>query len=208
MTGFDENRIDVSGQNGNDGLHYTATSVAPGYECLADVLERALDQASRGKGKERHAQDLPFDQQPMQRLISLYGPGFALGQAAKKAQESMRLPRDRAVAELLGAINYLAGAVIHIESEASGKEGEQRLGLEGSTEEPLLPHEARELADWLRRNGGELHSDNFKRLPSAYRKAKKARALLSILVEHGHAFVTAISPNGKPRAWKLMEEQQ
>lgn len=116
MTGFDENRIDVIGQNGNDGLHYLSTTVEPGYACLAAVLGRALEQASRGKGKERHAQGLPFDQQPMQQLIRLYGPGFALGQAAKKAQESQRLPRDRAVAELLGAINYLAGAIIHLES--------------------------------------------------------------------------------------------
>lgn len=116
MTGFDENRIDVIGQNGNDGLHYLSTTVEPGYECLAAVLGRALEQASQGKGKERHAQGLPFDQQPMQQLIRLYGPGFALGQAAKKAQESQRLPRDRAVAELLGAINYLAGAIIHLES--------------------------------------------------------------------------------------------
>lgn len=88
---------------------------APGYESLANVLVRAFNQASAGKGKERHAQDLPFDAQPMQKLCELYGPGFALGQAAKKAQESQRLPHDRAIAELLGAINYLAGAVIHLE---------------------------------------------------------------------------------------------
>lgn len=88
-----------------------------GYERLADVLERAFDQAATGKGAERHAQDLPFEEQPMQQLILLYGAGFALGQAAKKAQESMRLPAGRDVAELLGAINYLAGAVIALERE-------------------------------------------------------------------------------------------
>lgn len=86
-----------------------------GYESLRDVLDRAYAQASSGKGAERHGQDKPFDQQPMQELISLYGPGFALGQAAKKAQESQRLPAGRDVAELLGAINYLAGAVIALE---------------------------------------------------------------------------------------------
>lgn len=88
---------------------------AEGYESLHSVLRRAFIQASHGKGKERHAQNLPFDNQPMQRLIDLYGVGFALGQAAKKAQESQRLPHDKAVAELLGAINYLAGAVIAME---------------------------------------------------------------------------------------------
>ena len=38
----------------------------PGYESLAQVLQEAYDQAARGKGAERHANDLPFDQQPMQ----------------------------------------------------------------------------------------------------------------------------------------------
>lgn len=86
-----------------------------GYELLDDVLARAYRQASQGKGAERHAQGAPFDEQPMQRLCELYGVGFALGQAAKKTQESQRLPHERAVAELLGAINYIAGAVIYLE---------------------------------------------------------------------------------------------
>ncbi|MEN9315464.1 MAG: hypothetical protein RIS35_1857 [Pseudomonadota bacterium] len=91
----------------------------PGYESLFDVLARALEQAQAGKGAQRHAQGQPFDAQPMQSLIQLYGTGFALGQAAKKAQEAMRLPTtERQVAELLGAINYLAGAVIAIERSA------------------------------------------------------------------------------------------
>lgn len=86
-----------------------------GYDSLRDVLTRAYTQAASGKGHERHAVCKPFDKQPMQELISLYGVGFALGQAAKKAQESQRLPAGRDVAELLGAINYLAGAVIWLE---------------------------------------------------------------------------------------------
>lgn len=91
-----------------------------GYESLADVLQRAFDQAANGKGAERHADQKPFDQQPMQRLCELYGPGFALGQAAKKSQEAMRLPTvERQVAELLGAINYLAGAIIHLEGKSA-----------------------------------------------------------------------------------------
>lgn len=94
----------------------------PGYQCLASVLVRAHAQAASGKGSERHATGQPFEDQPMQQLIKLYGPGFALGQAAKKAQESQRLPRDRAVAELLGAINYLAGAVIALESQPTSKD--------------------------------------------------------------------------------------
>ena len=82
------------------------------YESLMTVLMQAYEHASAGKGKDRHAQNLPFDKQPMQQVCDLVGVGFALGQAIKKIQESQRLPADRARAELLGAINYIAGAVI------------------------------------------------------------------------------------------------
>lgn len=88
---------------------------APGYEPLMAVLVEAFDQAAHGKGKERHADAKPFVDQPMQQLIALYGPGFALGQAAKKSQESQRLPYERARAELLGAIIYTAGAIIALD---------------------------------------------------------------------------------------------
>ena len=88
-----------------------------GYDTLADVLRRAYDQAARGKGADRHANGKPFSQQPMQDLIHLYGIGFALGQAAKKAEEAQRMDREPAVRELLGAINYLAGAVIALERD-------------------------------------------------------------------------------------------
>lgn len=82
------------------------------YHHLSTVLDEALSQASEGKGKERHAQDLPFHEQPMQQLIDLYGMGFALGQAGKKMQESQRIPHDAARNELLGAIVYIAGAIV------------------------------------------------------------------------------------------------
>jgi hypothetical protein len=114
-----EERMNVIPQNGNDGEHYAEVDdsimTVDGYECLKDVLVRAYDQASKGKGDERHARGDSFDQQPMQNLIDLYGVGFALGQSAKKSQESMRLPKDRAIAELLGGIVYLAGAIISME---------------------------------------------------------------------------------------------
>lgn len=89
---------------------------SPGYESLAHVLARAFEQASAGKGSERHAKGQPFDRQPMQTLCDLYGVGFALGQAAKKTQEAQRLPPAAAIRELLGAINYIAGAVIYLEN--------------------------------------------------------------------------------------------
>ena len=93
----------------------------PDYIYLAAVLQAAYDQASSGKGKERHASDgLHFEHQPMSAINQMLGSidGF-LYQAAKKAQESRRLPNGRAQAELLGAINYLAGAVIALDTWAN-----------------------------------------------------------------------------------------
>jgi hypothetical protein len=86
--------------------------VRDGYDELADVLVEALNQAQSGKGKERHATDKPFTQQPIMTIQGLVGRGYALGQAIKKTQESQRLDDDAAKRELLGAINYLAAAVL------------------------------------------------------------------------------------------------
>ncbi len=96
---------------------FAVTLDAPGYYSLAAVLQRAFKQASEGKGKERHANALPFDQQPMQTIAAAHGVGFLTGQASKKAEESHGLPHNMQIAELLGAINYLAGAVIFLESD-------------------------------------------------------------------------------------------
>lgn len=90
-----------------------------GYEPLAAVLQEALRQASAGKGKERHARgDTPFDRQPIMEIGRQMGVGGPLFQVAKKAQEArgmiQRGEPERAVAELLGAINYLAAAVLLI----------------------------------------------------------------------------------------------
>lgn len=94
--------------------------VPAGYDDMAAVLVRALEQSACGKGKERHAQDKPFSEQPMQQLIALYGTGFACGQAGKKMQEALRLPHDAAIRELLGAIVYAAGAIIYMENHHVG----------------------------------------------------------------------------------------
>lgn len=91
---------------------------APGYETLANVYGRAFNQAAVGKGAERHANGEPFDKQVMQDGAHRFGVGGLLFQAYKKSEESQRLPKDRAIAELLGAMNYLAGAVIAIERGA------------------------------------------------------------------------------------------
>lgn len=88
---------------------------APGYERLAGVYGRAFQQAAHGKGHERHANGEPFHEQVMQTGAQRFGTGSLLFQAFKKSEESQRLPHERAVAELLGAMNYLAGAVIDLE---------------------------------------------------------------------------------------------
>lgn len=88
-------------------------SVEPGYECLAAVLQEALDQAQHGKGKERHANDKPYDQQPVMEETRNFGPRGLFFQARKKTLEASRLPTKAAKKrELLGAINYLATLII------------------------------------------------------------------------------------------------
>lgn len=92
-----------------------------GYESLAAVLTAALDHAAVGKGHDRHANGRPFAEQPMQKITRMVGLGFPLGQAMKKAQEAGgmadRGEHDAARSELLGAVNYLAGAVMWLEAQ-------------------------------------------------------------------------------------------
>lgn len=90
---------------------------APGYECLRRTLDDAYEQAAYGKGAERHGNSHPFDRQPMQHLISDHGLGFATGQAAKKASEALGMDHGAARRELLGAIVYLAGAIVWMDRQ-------------------------------------------------------------------------------------------
>lgn len=97
-----------------DNRHVVPVEIPPGYDKLFAVLMQAFEQASGGKGKERHAKDgVPFEDQPMSQINKQLGSidGF-IYQAHKKSLESKRLPDGRGQAELLGAIVYLAGAVI------------------------------------------------------------------------------------------------
>lgn len=96
-------------------------NVNPGYECLAEVLHEALDQAQNGKGHERHADGRTFKGQPILVLQRMYGVGFAAGQAAKKVEEAQRLPYEQARKEILGAINYLAAMAIRLDEIEESK---------------------------------------------------------------------------------------
>jgi hypothetical protein len=85
------------------------------YASLRSILDEAYAQASAGKGKERHANDRPFDEQPIHMIGEMVGIGFNAGQAMKKAQEAVgmhaRGETDKAVHEMLGVIVYAAATI-------------------------------------------------------------------------------------------------
>lgn len=96
------------------------------YQLIRDVLDQALEQASTGKGEERHGKGLDFGDQPMLSISAmLNSPDGMAYQAVKKVIESRGLSTTNAkVAELLGAINYIAGMVIYYQDEAR-RDGER-----------------------------------------------------------------------------------
>ena len=92
------------------------------YGRLEEVLTKAAEQASAGKGAERHADGQRFEDQPIM-WIEREFKGFQLGQAVKKIHESQRLAPEAAARELLGAINYLAAKVIALDALADTVRG-------------------------------------------------------------------------------------
>lgn len=89
--------------------------VEKGYEKLVAVFQAAHDQAAHGKGKERHANNLPFHKQRMQTISQTIDSEYGMVyQVTKKMTEGLQFTdHDKREAELLGAINYLAGIVIY-----------------------------------------------------------------------------------------------
>ena len=87
------------------------------YGRLEEVLAKAAEQASAGKGAERHADGQRFEDQPIM-WIEREFKSFQLGQAVKKIHESQRLAPEAAARELLGAINYLAAKVVALDALA------------------------------------------------------------------------------------------
>lgn len=78
------------------------------YDSLRRVLDAAYDRAARGKGRERHAQDLPFTKQPILAIAGMTGAGGYAFQVMKKAQEALRLEPEAARKELLDIVVYAA----------------------------------------------------------------------------------------------------
>ena len=87
----------------------------PNYNSLSEVLGQAYDHASRGKGHIRHGSEEPFESQvscEITRRLSKSPVGYPLGQAVKKIYETTVLDKNAQIHELLGAINFLAIAII------------------------------------------------------------------------------------------------
>ena len=93
----------------------------PGYEELEAVLRAAYEQASAGKGADRHANGNPFHEQRMQGISDLLKSERGMAyQVCKKIAEGIDLPTEAAVEkELLGAIVYTAGMIIWRRRHAS-----------------------------------------------------------------------------------------
>ena len=117
-------------------LYELSVAVDTRYAKLWDVLHRAYLQSAMGKGRDRHApQGEAFTDQPICEMADFerYGPGGPLYQATKKCYEAFRAVRgmgrgsgdhtnvDRAVADMLGAIVYIAAAVVVVEGEMDGR---------------------------------------------------------------------------------------
>lgn len=95
------------------------TMNVPGYEHLSRILHDAYQQSATGKGRERHANDKPFDKQPIMEIARMVGVGGHAYQIAKKTQEAVGMANkgriEAAVAEFRGAIIYSAAAILLLE---------------------------------------------------------------------------------------------
>ena len=116
-TGEDSGQGATSGVNSWQVVLSQRAAVPYLYASLYSVLSDALHQAAAGKGKERHANGQPFDQQPICQGGRRFGAGCLIYQAWKKAHETpvlmtMDNGTERAIRELLGVINYAAAAII------------------------------------------------------------------------------------------------
>lgn len=101
------------------------------YRELARVLELAFKQSAHGKGKERHANDKSFVDQPILNIARMLpGIGGHAFQIMKKAQEAEGMVErgefEAAQEELLGVIVYAAAAHIRAGELAKANAGNVR----------------------------------------------------------------------------------
>ncbi|MDY8108281.1 hypothetical protein U0C82_03840 [Fulvimarina sp. 2208YS6-2-32] len=120
--------IDVSSSRFSYPAPLPAMYGVKGYEDLCRTLSAAYDQATKGKGSERHADGKPFTDQPIMTITRRRGVGFPLGQIEKKSDEADGMIRrgeyGAAIRELHGVMVYAAALAIRIaEIERLEKEG-------------------------------------------------------------------------------------
>lgn len=90
-----------------------------GADEFKDVLLSAYEQVFDGKGNERHGNGNPLYSQPWFSISNAVGNGFLTGQSIKKTMEAAQMAgtdgysAQRFERELLGAIAYLAFAIMH-----------------------------------------------------------------------------------------------
>ena len=88
------------------------------YKTLPEVLQAAVEQATKGKGQRHGGDKTPFLEQPWVRLYKTHGLGFLLGQADKKYNEALgKGNQEDQVREILGAIVYLGMALLVLEGK-------------------------------------------------------------------------------------------
>lgn len=94
---------------------------AEGYEDLARILSGAFDQSAHGKGKQRHSNGRPFNEQPIMALARLTGIDAHAYQISKKATEAAAMFKrgdlEAAMAEFRGVIVYAAAAILLTEEQ-------------------------------------------------------------------------------------------
>ncbi len=124
------------------------------YEKLADVFFLAHQQACEGKGKERHAlKGERFEDQQICQLGRWLGSeDFELGQAIKKCLEVNRLDTpERKIHELLGAINFIAAAVILLQEKQKQQIPKYKPGEVILTDDPNFIPDPKRMPDLERR---------------------------------------------------------
>jgi hypothetical protein len=84
---------------------------------LEVIFRDAVDQARKGKGDARHGLGREFMKQTWLETANVHGPAFLTGQAEKKLRESLALPYAYARSEMLGAMVYIAMAVIKLDRD-------------------------------------------------------------------------------------------
>lgn len=113
--------------NGGNDAHWARVSIGWAavrlikmgrYKTLSEVLEAAIEQATKGKGQRHGGDKTPFLEQQWVRLYKTHGLGFLLGQADKKYHEALGKENEEdVVREFLGAIVYLGMALLVLEGK-------------------------------------------------------------------------------------------